>query len=257
MQSFRLIQFSDMHLSGDPGERLRGVASLPALHAAIADTQRRCPRHDGVLLTGDLVQDDPAGYRWIRSAFGDSTVPVMAMAGNHDLPVHMRSMLAQRPFQVGGEVHFGRWLVVLLDTWVEHSAAGRLGPQQLAHLQSVLTDHPDHHVLLCLHHPPLVMRSHWLDKVGLEDAEQFLGLVRAHENVRGVVWGHVHQALDCLISGVRFMASPSTCAQFLPESEHFALDNRPPGYRILDLMPDGTIATEVVWLDSYAERSVA
>ncbi len=257
MQSFRLIQFSDTHVSGDPGERLRGVASLPALQAAIADAQRRCPRHDGVLLTGDLVQDDAAGYRWIRSLFDAATVPVMAIAGNHDLPAHMRSALAQRPFQVGGEVGFGPWLVVLLDTWVEHSAAGRLGPAQLAHLAEVLAAHPDRHVLLCMHHHPLVMRSHWLDKVGLEDAEQLLVLIRQHGNVRGVVWGHVHQALDCLIAGVRFMASPSTCAQFLPNSDQFAIDNRPPGYRILELMPDGAIATEVVWLDSYSERSVA
>jgi Icc protein len=112
-------------------------------------------------------------------------------------------------------------------------------------------------MLLCLHHHPLVMRSHWLDKVGLEDAAQFLSLVHRYGNVRGVVWGHVHQALDCLVSGVRFMASPSTCAQFLPESHDFAIDNRPPGYRLLELMPDGNIATEVVWLDSYSERSVA
>lgn len=257
MQSSRLIQFTDMHLAGDPAERLRGVASLPALRAAIADAQRRCPRHDGVLLTGDLVQDDPAGYRWIRSAFGASAVPVLAIAGNHDLPVQMRSMLSQRPFQVGGEASFGQWMVVLLDTWIENSAAGRLGPQQLAHLRRVLAANPGKHLLLCLHHHPLVMRSHWLDRVGLEDAEQFLALVREHRNVRGVLWGHVHQALDCLVDGVRFMATPSTCAQFLPESEQFAIDNRPPGYRILELMPDGSIATEVVWLDSYAERSVA
>jgi 3',5'-cyclic-AMP phosphodiesterase len=257
MQSFRLIQFSDTHVSADPAERLRGIAPVPALQAAIVDAQRRSPRHDGVLLTGDLVQDDPAGYRWIRSFFGTSSVPVMALAGNHDLPLQMRSVLAQRPFQVGGEVQFGSWLVVLLDTWIEHSAAGRLGAPQLAHLNALLAANPHRHVLLCLHHHPLVMRSHWLDKVGLEDAEQFLTLVHRYGNVRGVVWGHVHQAMDCLISGVRFMASPSTCSQFLPGSHDFAIDNRPPGYRILDLMADGMITTEVVWLDSYSERSVA
>jgi Icc protein len=254
MQAFRLIQFTDMHLAGDPGDRLRGVASLPALRAALADAQRRCPHHDGVLLTGDLVQDDPGGYRWVRATFGASPVPVMAIAGNHDLPVHMSSMLSQHPFQVGGEVSFGPWVVLGLHTWVEHSAAGRLGAGQLAHLREVLQANPDRHVLLCLHHHPLVMRSHWLDKVGLEDAEQFLALVRTHGNVRGVLWGHVHQALDCLVDGVRFMATPSTCAQFLPESEQFAIDSRPPGYRILELLPDGSISTEVVWLDQYAER---
>jgi Icc protein len=101
------------------------------------------------------------------------------------------------------------------------------------------------------------MRSEWLDRVGLEDAEQCLQVVRQNANVRGVLWGHVHQSLDRFVNGVRFMASPSTCAQFMPGSDDFALDSRPPGYRVLELMPDGAIATEVVWLETYAERNQA
>lgn len=257
MQSFRFIQFSDMHLFGDAAARLRGVACLPALQAAIADANRRCHNPDGILLTGDLVQDDPDGYQWIRHIFGTSRVPVMCLAGNHDLPDHMRAALAQPPFHVGGEIEFGRWLIVMLDTWIEHSAAGRIGPAALAHLRQVLTQHRDKHVLVCLHHHPIAMRSEWLDQVGLEDADDFLGIVRQHANVRGVLWGHVHQSLDSFVDGVRFMASPATCAQFLPRSVDFAIDNRPPGYRVLELMHDGSIATEVVWLESYAERIVA
>src|SRR5262245_33614 len=110
MKSFRLIQFTDTHLSGDSAATLRGVACLPALRAAMADAQHRCPQPDGILLTGDLVQDDPAGYRFIRQMFGASQVPVLCLAGNHDLPDHMRVELAHTPFKVGGETEFGRWL---------------------------------------------------------------------------------------------------------------------------------------------------
>lgn len=257
MKSFRLIQFTDTHLSGDAAATLRGVASLPALHAAIADAQRRCRQPDGILLTGDLVQDDPDGYRSIRQVFGASQVPVMCLAGNHDLPDHMRAMLRDAPFRIGGEVEFGRWLVVLLDTWVEHDAGGRIGTAQLEHLREVLQKHRNHHVLICLHHHPIPMRSGWLDQVGLADADEFMTIVRQSPSVRGVLWGHVHQSLDSFVHGVRFMASPSTCAQFLPNSADFALDDRPPGYRLLDLLPDGTIATEVIWLERYAQRVVA
>jgi 3',5'-cyclic-AMP phosphodiesterase len=66
----------------------------------------------------------------------------------------------------------------------------------------------------------------------------------------------VHQALDQFINGVRFMASPATCTQFLPRSADFALDARPPGYRVLELMPDGTIVTEVVWLEASAAQAL-
>lgn len=257
MKSYRLIQFSDTHLSGEMDARIRGVASLPALQAAMADAQRHYSRADGVLLTGDLVQDDPRGYQWVRQVFGESKVPVLCLAGNHDLPDHMRAALRGKPFQVGGEFKFGGWLVVMLDTWMPNSAGGRIGERQLAHLQSVLSANPDQHVLVCLHHHPIAMRSEWLDRVGLDDASQFLQIVREHSNVRGVLWGHVHQSLDSFVQGVRFMSTPSTCAQFVPGSEDFAIDDRPPGYRVLELMPDGAIATEVVWLESYAERIVA
>ena len=257
MQSIRLIQFSDMHLFGDAAERLRGVASLPALQAAISDAHRRGVDPDAVLLTGDLVQDDPAGYRWIREVFGASRVPVLCLAGNHDLPDHMRAALQGPPFTIGGASRFGNWLVVMLDSWAPNDAGGLLGPEQIAELREVLQAHPDHHILVCLHHHPIAMRSGWLDQVGLRDADDFIAVIRAHSNVRGVLWGHVHQSLDSFIGGVRFMATPATCAQFLPRSEDFAIDSRPPGYRVLELMPDGTIATEVCWLESYAERSVA
>jgi Icc protein len=60
----------------------------------------------------------------------------------------------------------------------------------------------------------------------------------------------VHQASDLSRNGVRFLTTPSTCFQFLPAADNFAVDTRPPGYRWLDLMADGTVATEVVWVDS-------
>ena len=63
-----------------------------------------------------------------------------------------------------------------------------------------------------------------------------------------MVWGHVHQQHDSRRSGVRMLATPSTCAQFLPHSEHFAIDTAPPAYRRLELRADGSIDTEVVYV---------
>jgi Icc protein len=258
MRSVRLIQFTDTHLRGQTAATFKGIDTLASLTAAVAHGAQRFAKPDGVLLTGDLVDEDPTGYRWVRQLFGSSAVPVLCLAGNHDLPDDLRRTLAGAPFQIGGQMRFDRWLVVMLDTWVAGSAAGRLGRDQLQDLDRTLRAHRNDHVLLCLHHHPVAMRSRWLDTVGLEDADEFVGLIRRSSNVRGVLWGHVHQALDNFLYGVRFMASPATCAQFLPGSEDFAMDARPPGYRVLELMPDGSIATEVVWLESFAAaRSVA
>ena len=70
-----------------------------------------------------------------------------------------------------------------------------------------------------------------------------------HANVRAIIWGHVHQEFDALRRGVRLLAVPSTCSQFLPHSDQFAIDPAPPGYRTLTLRGDGSIATNVVRID--------
>jgi Icc protein len=99
------------------------------------------------------------------------------------------------------------------------------------------------------------MGSRWLDRVGLENAPEFLATIDRHPNVRAVVWGHVHQSYDALRKGVRLLATPSTCAQFLALADDFAVDPRPPAYRTLELRADGSLLTEVVWLDQRAGGS--
>ena len=41
------------------------------------------------------------------------------------------------------------------------------------------------------------------------------------------------------------MATPATCIQFKPDSNHFALDTLQPGWREIELHPDGRIETRV------------
>jgi Icc protein len=105
--------------------------------------------------------------------------------------------------------------------------------------------------MVCLHHHPVPMDSRWLDSVGLTNAAQFLNTIDRHQNVRAIVWGHVHQTHDSLRKGVRLLATPSTCAQFLPRAQDFTVDQRPPGYRTLELRADGSLLTEVVWVEQH------
>jgi Icc protein len=70
--------------------------------------------------------------------------------------------------------------------------------------------------------------------------------------VRGVVWGHVHQLHDSQRNGVRLLGTPSSCFQFAPFLDQPALDERGPGWRWIELHPDGRIATRVQWVGSGA-----
>ncbi len=249
MSVLSLLQFTDTHLYGSATESLRGIQTLPALKRALACARMRDWPVDAMLVTGDIVQDDPAGYTNFRRLFADFGVPVLCLPGNHDDPLAMRSALNGKPFVLGGHVDMGAWRIVLLDSCVAGSAGGRLSPEALLDLDRALASAAPKHALVCLHHHPVSMSSRWLDQVGLENAEEFLAVIDRHRNVRAVVWGHVHQAFDSLRKGVRLLSTPSTCAQFMPHADQFEIDVRPPAYRSFELRSDGTLLTEVVWIE--------
>jgi 3',5'-cyclic-AMP phosphodiesterase len=255
MSVLRVIQFTDPHLYGSETETLRGIATLPAFLRTFEVARARDWPVDAVLVTGDLVQDDAQGYRHFRPIFGALEVPVLCLPGNHDEPEAMRRALRGKPFVTDGHLDLGAWRVVLLDSSVAGSAKGRLSRPALAALDAALSSADGRHALICLHHHPVAMGSAWLDQVGLENAAEFFDVIDRHKNVRGILWGHVHQSYDSLRKNVRLLATPSTCAQFLPHADDFAVDARPPAYRTLELRPDGSILTEVVWVDSSAAGS--
>ena len=255
MSALHLVQFTDPHLYGSESESLRGVATLPALRAALTQARARVWPPDALLVTGDLVQDDPGGYAHFRRLLGGLGLPVLCLPGNHDEPEAMRRELAGKPFVLGGFVDLGRWRIVLLDSCIPGAAGGALSADALAGLEEALAGAGTRHCMVCLHHHPVPMDSRWLDRVGLANAAEFLHTIDAHRNVRAIVWGHVHQSYDGLRKGVRLLATPSTCAQFLPNSDDFAVDHRPPAYRTFELRADGTLLTEVVWVEQHCGGS--
>ena len=157
------------------------------------------------------------------------------------------------PFKVGGHAHFDDWLVVMLDSCVPGFANGELSTGELERLDKLLKGNDRRHALVCLHHHPVRMGSRWLDQVGLENASVFWDVLGAHRSVRGVLWGHVHQAFDIRRGDVQLMGTPSTCAQFKPNIDGFAIDARPPAYRWLELQQDGSIRTQVEWAQAESE----
>jgi Icc protein len=259
-RSARLLQFTDTHLLPDPAGSLRGARTLPRLQACLDHARRNFFPTDAIVLTGDIVHDDAAAYGAVDLLFGDLGMPVLLIPGNHDVPDEMRRQLSHAPFQVGGQwCTANGWQVLLLDSWFAESAdgEGQLGAAQLQEVDRALASGKEPHALVFLHHPPVPMDSPSLDELGLLDGPELSATVARHPRVRGVCWGHAHQALDLYRAGeVRFMCTPATCMQFKPRHD-FAADDRPPGYRVIDLLADGAIVSEVMWLEGYVDGDVS
>lgn len=245
----RLLHITDPHLHADPAARLRGVCTDATLRAVLDHAMAGPRRPDAILATGDLVQDETrAGYRRFRDLLAPLGLPVFCIPGNHDAPGLMAEVLDGPQFQVGGSARLGGWRLVCLDSYAAHDDGGRLAPAELTRLRAALAEAPAAPTLVALHHHPVPMGSRWLDGVALRNPEELLAIVTADPQVRAVAWGHVHQASDRWQGGLRLLSTPSTCAQFRPHWDDFALDDLPPGYRWLDLGADGRLRTEVVWV---------
>jgi len=249
-KSFRILHITDPHLHAHRAARMRGVNTDDTLVATLRHALADPHRPDAILATGDIVQDETrVGYERFRELTADRGLPVYVLPGNHDSPAIMRDVLSGAPFQFCGVAEHGDWSLVMLNTFASNDDGGLLAPGELEFLERTLAGHQSRHCLIALHHQPVPMGSRWLDGVPLRNAAEFLTICDRHAHIRGIVWGHVHQASDRDRNGVRLMSTPSTCAQFRPGSDDFALDTLPPGYRWLDLHADGSIDTSIVWVE--------
>lgn len=246
----RLWQFSDTHLFADDVRQLYGVNCLASLRRVLALAQAQGGRAELALFTGDLVHDGSAeAYRRLAGEIETLGVQAYCLPGNHDDPTLMRAMLTTTSVCCESHVLVAGWLIVLLDSTVAGSESGYLSERELERLVSLLERYPDRYTLLALHHPPLATRMDWLDRgVTLDNPEPLHALVARHANIRGVIWGHAHQASFVVRDGCVWAGCPSTMAQFKPGVSEFALDTLAPGFRYLDLYADGAIATDVIRL---------
>jgi Icc protein len=244
----RLLQFTDPHLSGTPGARVRGVATERTLARCVAHARQRHARPRALLLTGDLVHDDPDGYHALRATFGGSDVPVHCLPGNHDDPALARRSLDGAPFVHDLATRYDSWLLVMLDTTVAGSDHGHLARDELVRLDEALAAHADAHALVCLHHHPVPHGSPWLDELMLDNADALFEVIARRGTVRALAWGHTHQPFEGMHGRVRLMGTPSTCMQFAQNSDEFEVDERPPAYRWLELDDSGGIETGIEWV---------
>lgn len=254
--TWRLLQVTDTHIFADPEGRLLGQNTRRTLNLVLDLARETFWPVDRILLTGDLVHDESRdGYRYLARCLAELATPCICLPGNHDAPAVMAGTLDNGALSTAPAVRCGVWNLVLLDSTVPGQDGGHLGDAELARLDDTLRAEPQRHALICLHHQPVPVGSVWMDAMALDNRAAFFAVIDHHPQVRGVLWGHVHQDFTSRHRDVLLLGSPSTCVQFLPGSDVFALDSLTPGFRWLELHPDGRIATGIERIAAYPSAS--
>mgnify|MGYP001627835825 CR=1 FL=1 len=242
----RVLQITDPHLMADAGGELLGIRTRDSLDAVVQCARRHYDNPDLLLATGDLAQDaSETAYQEFARQVSVFDCPESWVAGNHD-DSKLLTEVAERYNAAGRHLLIGQWQVIMLDSSVKGEVYGYLDPEELSFLQDALAAYPDRPALVSLHHHPVDIDTQWMNAIGLTNRDEFWQIIDRFENVRAVLWGHIHQDLDLQRGNVRLLATPSTCIQFEAGSVDFAVEPLAPGFRWLDLRSDGTIETAVV-----------
>lgn len=246
-----LVQLSDSHLFAETDGTLLGMNTADSLQRVIDLVLAQQPRIDLMLATGDLSQDGTLeSYQRFRQLTRQIAAPGRWLPGNHDEPQVMEQAASGSDL-LDPVVDIGNWRITLLDSAVPGSVPGYLQDEQLQLLTRSLSEAPERHHLVCLHHHPVSIDCAWMEPIGLRNAEALFALLDRYPQVRGLLWGHVHQEYDRMRQGVRLLASPSTCVQFTPGCDDFSVSQEAPGYRWLRLHADGRLETGVSRVTGY------
>ncbi len=206
--------------------RRKSVHIAPVLNALVADLHGK--KADHIAVTGDLVNISlPSEFKragaWLAALGPPADVTVIP--GNHDayVPVAWKASLglwapymagirpdgAEQPAEGPSDFPFlrrrGPLALIGISTaepMPPHMAAGRIGPEQLARLATLLksTRTEDLCRVVLIHHPPVSGAAYKHKQ--LLDSEEFLAVV-ASEGAELILHGHTH------MSGLTYLPTPA------------------------------------------------
>ncbi len=242
----RIVQISDIHLFGDKGGSLLGVKTQASFEAVLDLLKKDTNKPSLILITGDLSQDETeTAYIRIADMISEFGIPVYCAPGNHDDSGVMKQIYPRKKMINDKHIILQNWDIIMLDSQKRGAVEGYLDASQLKYLKKCLEHDSKHHAIITLHHHPIQVGSAWLDNIGLKNADEFWKILKDYPRVNTILFGHVHQSVEHKKNDINCYAAPSTCIQFKKNNANFALDNVPPGYRWLDLYPDGRVKTGV------------
>lgn len=248
----RFVHISDTHISADDeyGRHHSPHSTREGAQALVRQLNNLPFEPDFILHTGDVAYDpDPSAYHIAREILGEIRYPVYYLAGNHDYPTELQSMMLKRQeilpslyytFEINGVQ------IICLDTnGPAEPPRGFVTQEQLLWLETLCAADDSRPLIVAVHHNLLPVGIPWLDDymrtTNGEDVHR--AMLPARHRLRGVFSGHVHQNLDVYRDGILYTSTLSSWIQFhaWPEQIETIQDvNADPGYSVVTLTRDQT-----------------
>lgn len=248
-----LAHLSDTHLTGD-GSLVGGVVDARAqLRTALDVLTTWNVRCDAWVLSGDLSDDGSlSSYAALRAEVADAAAsvgtPVVWATGNHDDNAAFRAGVLGLPAETGpflAEHDLDGLRVLVLDTNLPDTPAGRVSAEALDWLAERLATPAPSGTVLVMHHPPMPPLQDAAWRWPLTNPEAVASVLRGSD-VRAILSGHFHHSAFGVFAGAGVCVAPSLV---YTQDVTLGLDLRGQdanqGFAVVEVYPDTVTHTVV------------
>lgn len=211
-----IAQITDIHLGFDPDNPAEfNRKRLDQVVRTLCDME---PKPDLLFATGDLVdRGDVDSYRRLRRALAIVPCPIWLCVGNHDVRENFLDVFPNMPTANGFiqyVVDHGPLRFIVLDTLEDGRHGGGFCAIRSAWLRARLAEEPGKPTVIVLHHPPIETGIEWMttdpDEPWVRELE---GALEGHDQVVGLICGHIHRSIVTSWAGRQLAICPSTAPQ--------------------------------------------
>jgi len=188
---------------------------------------------DLIIINGDVMEAKRYGFPALDLSFSEISkinTPCLVTIGNHDVRYKVtKDAYTKRDFikkfnGYGPDGQNAYWvkkynklklIVFGLDTTMEETSEGKVGPKQIEWLESELKIIPeDYNVIIFMHHPTvyfdgLIKKNIELKMYCLNNSDELQSLFNKYKVIKCVISGHNHVKRYKQLNGIHYIGMPS------------------------------------------------
>ena len=233
---------SDLHLTKD-GCPIWETNTMEHFNRSI-DVIRGMKDIDAIVVTGDISNDGSEWtYKYADRLFSSFGIPTFCCPGNHDSMKVMLEEYNPSFFKVLPQsCIIDGWNLILLNSVIQddedpnqNKARGFLSEASLNYMiQKLEEGFPS---IIALHHPPLEPGG-WLNRKLLDNRDDFNKIISLYDNVKLVIYGHIHYFTNVLKGHVRYCSSSSVGFAFDKDLPKFQIADGYEGINLIEIIND-------------------
>lgn len=224
----RLVILSDLHIA-ESGLPIWETETKAHFDSAI-DIIKHIPSIDAIIVSGDIADKGSQwAYNYVRDSFDSLRIPTLFVPGNHDNISRFKSTMDTQWCHTDKTVELQNWKFIFLssvmpcpDEQGSNMSRGYLYQDEVSRLKEELNT--ESKICIVLHHPPIEQEG-WLNRKLLMNRSEFNDIIREHDNVNLVIYGHTHYHSIQKICGITYIGSPAVGFAFNKDLPKFQIDN--------------------------------